>query len=273
MLEHIDINNLISTYAIPWSINIGLAILIFIVGRFISKLLVRVSKRIMQSMNFDRIIVNFVGTIVYILLIFFVIIAALSRLGIDTTYAVAIFGAAGLAVGLALKDSLANFANGVMLILLQPFKEGDIVETAGVKGFVETVSIFSTTIITPDNREIIVPNGLLYSDVIINYSSNDTRRIDLVIGISYEDDITRARSVIRGVLESDNRVLREPETAILVGELADSSVNIFVRPWVKTTDYLDVKYEITEKIKTTLDQNGITIPFPQRDVHLYKDQD
>jgi small conductance mechanosensitive channel len=270
MLESLDINALISTYAVPWGINIVFALAIFVVGRMVAKAIVKLLRKILEKSGMDNILINFIGSIVNSALLLFIIIAALDQLGVDTTSLIAILGAAGLAVGLALQNSLQNFAAGVMLIIFRPFKTGDFVEAAGTAGVVETISIFSTIMRTGDNREVIVPNGAIYSDTITNYSARDTRRVDMVFGIGYEDDIKKAKQIMQDILSADDRVLADPEPLVAVAELADSSVNFNVRPWVKTGDYWAVTFDLTEKIKLAFDENGISIPFPQMDVHMDK---
>lgn len=273
MLESIDINSLVNTYLVPWGINFGLAILIFIAGRIAIKIIVGVVRKLLANARVDNILIDFISSIITALLFLVVIIMALTKLGVDTTSLIALIGAAGLAIGLALKDSLQNFAAGVMLIMFRPFKEGDFVEAAGTSGIVENIAIFASTFRTPDNRKVIIPNGAIYSGVITNYSANDTRRVDMVFGIGYDDDIKKARDIISSVLSSENKILNTPEPVVAVDELADSSVNFVVRPWVRTGDYWDVKFGVTEKIKLEFDQNGISIPFPQMDVHLDKGED
>ena len=229
MLESIDINNLTNTYLIPWGIKLGFAILIFIVGRIVVSIISGIIKKLLVAADMDDILVNFISAIVRWILYLFVIIAALSQLGINTTSLIALIGAAGLAVALSLKDSMQNFAAGVMLLVFRPFKQGDFVEVASTSGSVVQINIFSTTLLTPDNKQVVVPNGAIYSDVITNYSATGTRRIDMVVGIGYEDDIVKAKEVIEEILKSESRVLSSPEYVIAVGELADSSVNFYVR--------------------------------------------
>ena len=214
------------------------------------------------------ILVKFIASVTNVVLLLMVVIAAIGSLGINTTSLVALVGAAAIAVGVALQDSLKNFAAGVMLIVFRPFGTGDEIEAAGITGIVEEITTFNTILRTPDNREIIVPNGAIYQDNIINYSARSTRRIDMVFGIGYDDDIRKAREIIEATLEADERVLKEPEPVIAISELADSSVNFAVRPWVKTEDYGVVNFDLTEKIKLAFDENGISIPYPQMDVHL-----
>jgi len=202
----------------------------------------------------------------------FVVVAALRQLGIQTTSFVAVLGAAGLAVGLALRDSLANFAAGFMIILFRPIRVGDFVEAAGVSGIVEEIQIFTTQLKSPDNKTIIVPNAKLTGENIVNYTVKGTRRVDMVFGIGYGDDIDKARRLIGEVLSEEGRILEDPAPAVAVSGLGESSVNFVVRPWVNAADYWDVLCGVTEKMKKRFDAEGITIPFPQRDVHVYEHQ-
>ncbi len=268
MLESIDMNNIINTYLIPWGINIGLALLIFIIGRFAVSIIVGIIKKLLLKAGMDNILVNFVSAIATWLLLLVVVIQAISQLGVDTNSLIVLIGAAGLAVGLSLKDSLQNFAAGVMILIFRPFKEGDFVEAGGTSGSVKQINIFSTTFLTPDNKQVIVPNGGIYAGVITNYSATGTRRIDMVFGIGYDDDIEKAKGIIEAIIKSESRILNTPEYVIAVGELADSSVNIYVRPWVSSSNYWPVKFDFTEKIKLEFDKNGISIPYPQMDVHI-----
>ena len=261
---------MITTYLIPWGLRIVSALAIFLVGRWIIKIVARFAKRMMQKAQVDKMLTAFAGNILYTVLLVVVIIAALDQLGIQTTSLLAVFGAAGLAIGLALKDSLANFSSGVMLIIFRPFKAGDTIEAAGISGVVEEVRIFSTILRTGDNREIIVPNSHIYSGPIVNLSARSTRRIDLVFGIGYEDDLLKAKQLIEAAFLADARILDNPAPVVNVAELADSSININARPWVKTPDYWTVRSDLLEKIKLSFDSNDITIPYPQRDVHMHK---
>ncbi len=270
MLESIEINSLTNTYLIPWGINIGLALLIFIVGRIAVSIIIGIVRKFLTKAELDKILVGFITAIINWILLLVVIIAALNRLGINTTSLIAIIGAAGLAIGLSMKDSLQNFAAGVMIIIFKPFKEGDFVEAGGTSGSVKQITIFSSTFLTPDNKQVIVPNGGIYSGAITNYSATGTRRIDMVFGISYDDDIATAKGIIEEILKSENRILNTPVYDLVVGELADSSVNIYVRPWVSSSNYWPVKFDLTEKIKLEFDKNGISIPYPQMDVHTYR---
>ncbi|MFC6668899.1 mechanosensitive ion channel family protein [Marinobacterium aestuariivivens] len=263
----------VDAYAIPWAINIVLALAIFIVGRLVIKLLLNLIGRGLRRAKLDAMLVSFISSIVNVLLLLVVVVAALDQLGVDTTSMIAVVGAAGLAVGLALQDSLKNFAAGVLLIIFRPFREGDFVEAGGVAGIVEHISIFNTVMRTGDNREVIVPNGGIYSGVITNYSKRETRRVDMVFGIGYDSDLLKAKRILTEILAEDERVLPEPEPVVAVAALADSSVNFNVRPWVRSADYWNVLWDTNEKVKLRFDQEGISIPFPQMDVHLHKKSD
>ena len=263
----------LNTYIIPWAINIGMALIIFIFGRWIARAVTNAVGRLMKKAGLDESLVDFLGNLIYAALLVVVIIAALDKLGVDTTSVMAIFATAGLAVGLALKDSLGNLAAGVMLVLFKPFKLGDFIEAGGVTGVVESIRIFSTLLKTPDNREITVPNGQIYGGTIVNYSARDTRRIDMVFGIGYDDDIRLAKQLIEEIMAADARILKDPAATVAVAELADSSVNFNVRPWVKSEDYWDVRSDLLENVKLTFDERGISIPYPQTDVHLFSTGD
>lgn len=271
-MENIDIDALISTYLIPWGIKIILALVIFTVGRMVVSLVVGLVKKLLHSRDMDDILVSFLSSILRWVLLLFVIIAALSQLGINTTSLVALLGAAGLAIGLSLQSSLSNFASGVMLIIFRPFTKGDFVEAGGATGVIDNISIFTTTMTTPDNKEIIVPNGAILGNNITNYSARPTRRVDMVFGISYDDDIRKAKQLLEEIIAADERVLAEPAPVIVLGELADSSVNFLVRPWVKAEDYWPLLWQTTETVKLRFDEAGISIPYPQMDVHLDKSE-
>ena len=266
-----DLQAFTDNYLVPWGTNIGFALLILISGIILSKWFVKLVCRGMRRAKIDDMLVDFVTSLLKWALYFVFIIAALNRLGVPTTSFIAVLGAAGLAIGLALKDSLQNFAAGVMLIIFRPFKTGDFIQAGGAEGVVENVHIFSTTMRTPDNREIILPNGDIFGGKIVNNNARGTRRIDLVIGVGYDDDLRKAKQVLEGVLALEERLLKDPEPLIAVGELGASSVDILVRPWVKTTDYFATKCALTENIKLALDDAGISIPFPQMDLHLNQD--
>ncbi|AWL12858.1 Small-conductance mechanosensitive channel [Saliniradius amylolyticus] len=261
---------LVDTYLIPWGINLVFALLVFVIGRLIAKGIVSLFGKLMSKSKYDPMLVNFLESILSALLMLVVVVASLDQLGVDTTSLVAVLGAAGLAIGLSLKDSLQNFAAGVMLLVFRPFKAGDYVEIAGTAGSVKAIGIFTTDLITPDNKHIIVPNGSIYGDNITNYSAMEKRRVDMVFGIGYGDDIRKAKQILEELIEADERVLKDPAPVIVVGELGDSSVNLWVRPWTLTSDYWGFKWDFTEAAKLKFDEQGITIPFPQRDVHLYQ---
>lgn len=245
------------------------ALIVLIVGRWVAQVIKNIIKKLMQKKAVDPTLISFIADLAYFSLLVFVVIAALGQLGIQTTSFIAVIGAAGLAIGLALQGSLANFAAGFLMILFRPFKVGDYIEGAGVAGSVEKIKIFTTQLQTPDNKVIIVPNAKLTGDNIVNYSTKRTRRVDLVFGIGYGDDIDAAKKIISDVIAADDRILKDPPAKIAVMELADSSVNFAVRPWVNSADYWNVYFDLTETIKKKFDKNGISIPFPQSDVHLY----
>jgi len=246
------------------------AIAIFIIGRWVAKIIVKVVNRLMLRSGMDDMLAKFLKNIIYALLLTFVIIAAISALGIQTASLVAVIGAAGLAIGLALQGSLANFAAGVLMIIFRPYKLGDLVQVAGTEGFVEEVDIFTTVLRTPDKTKITIPNGQIMDGQITNYTEAENRRMELVVGIGYDDDIDRARDVILDAVKASEYVLDDPAPAVTVAELGDSSVNLAVRPWVASSTYAPASHEITELVKKALDAAGISIPFPQRDVHMYE---
>jgi small conductance mechanosensitive channel len=254
--------------ATVWGLKVIAALAIFIIGRWIAKLVRGGIKRMMEKAKVEPIIVGFVSNIAYIALLAFVVVAALGQLGIQTTSFIAILGAAGLAIGLALQGSLANFAAGFLMIIFRPFKVGDFIEGAGVAGVVEEIQVFTTTLKTGDNKIIIVPNAKLSGDNIINYSAQETRRVDMTVGVSYSADLSKVREVLLDIISKEARILPEPAPLVAVAELADSSVNFVVRVWTKTGDYWGVKFDMTETIKNRFDAEGIGIPFPQRDIHI-----
>jgi small conductance mechanosensitive channel len=252
-----------------WGLNVIGAVVVLIVGRWISSALRGGTRRALERADVDAALVPFVSSIVYYFALSVVLIAVLNLFGIQTASVIAVLGAAGLAVGLAMQGALSNFAAGVMLLVFRPFKIGDYVEVAGTAGSVQEIGIFTSTLHTPDNVKIIVPNSSVYGETITNYSANDTRRVDLVIGIGYGDDIGRAVETIGRVIAADARVLKEPEPQIAVAELGDSSVNLVVRPWCSGGDYWGLRFDLTRAIKEQLEAAGCSIPFPQRDVHLH----
>lgn len=250
--------------------NIAYAIIILAIGSWGAKMVARLVKGLMERRDADQALTGFIGNLVNAAIVTFAIIAALNRLGIQTTSLVAVVAAAGLAIGLALKDSLGNFAAGVMILVFKQFKAGDFIEAAGVLGVVETLNVFSTQLKTGDNKTIYVPNGKLIGDNIINYSAKPTRRLDLIIGVSYDADLSHVKKVLEDILVKESRILDDPSPTIGVLELADNSVNFAVRPWVNAADYWGVHFDLHAAVKTRFDEEGIGIPYPQRDVHLHQ---
>src|SRR5210317_709187 len=268
-----EVWTMIQTTGVDLGINLVTAVVIFFVGKWIVSLIVKGLMKAMQKGDMDITLRRFVANLARMLLMLFVIIAAIHQLGIQTASLIALLGAAGLAVGLALQGSLSNFAAGVLIVLFRPYKVGDFVEAAGIAGVVEQVQILTTILKTGDNKQIIVPNGQIMESIITNYSANDKRRVDMVVGVSYDDDLDKVRSTIEELVAADERILAEPACTIAVSALADSSVNFVVRPWVNTADYWGVMFDLTEAIKKRFDKEGISFPFPQQDVHLYKADD
>jgi len=253
--------------------NILFALAILVLGRWLAKWVTYLIRKGLVTSGMDQTLIRFLDKLLYYTLLVAVIIAAADQLGIKTTSFLAILGAAGLAVGLALKDSLSNFASGVMLILFRPFRVGDAVTAAGVSGTVEQIDIFNTVIFTWDNQKVIVPNSKVTGDIITNINANSTRRIDLVFGISYDDNVQEAKSILQDLVEADSRVLADPAPKVALAEFADSSINIVCRPWVNTADYWDVRFDLMDRVKQRFDERNITIPYPQRDVHLIQQTD
>ena len=253
-----------------YGLKVIAAIIIFVIGRWVAKVFGSLVRKVMVKREVDKTLVSFVRSLTYYVLLTFFVLAALSQLGIQTTSFIAIIGAAGLAIGLALQGSLANFAAGFLMIIFRPFKVDDFIEGAGTAGTVEKIQIFTTQLKTPDNKTVIVPNASMTAGNIVNYSAKGTRRCDLVFGIGYEDDIDKAKKILEEIVAADERVLKDPATTIALSELADSSVNFVVRPWVNAGDYWNVYFDLTEKVKKRFDQEGISIPYPQRDVHVYE---
>lgn len=257
---------------VVWGLKVIAAIAIFIIGRWVAMGVRKGVHRVMEKTGTDPIIVGFVGSISYIALLAFVIIAAIGQLGIQTTSFIAILGAAGLAIGLALQGSLANFAAGFLMIMFRPFRVGDFIEGAGVAGVVESIQIFTTTMKTGDNKTIIIPNAKLSGDNIINYSAKPTRRVDMTVGVAYDADLSNVRDVLKDIISKESRIHADPEPLIAVAELADSSVNFVVRVWTDTGDYWAVMFAMNETIKNRFGAEGIGIPFPQRDLHIVSGQ-
>lgn len=265
-----NITTWVSEHGVDWGIKIAIAIAIFIIGKIIARMVANLASKAMQKAGTDTMLVKFLGNIIYTVLLIAVLLAAVDSLGVNVTSLLAILGAAGLAVGLALKDSLSNFAAGVMIIIFRPFNIGDFITAGGCSGVVDEIGIFVTLMHTGDNQRIIVPNSAILGGNIVNVSALATRRIDLVIGIGYDDNIGQARDIIMSIIEADERVLKDPAAAVAVGELGDSSVNLNVRPWVNSGDYWPVRADLLEGIKVKLDEAGISIPYPQQDVHMHE---
>ena len=251
-------------------VNIITAAAILFIGWKAAKIIRNLIVKLMEKNKVDNILISFSSNVAYVALVAFVIIAALGQVGVQTTSFIAIIGAAGLAIGLSLQGSLSNFASDVMIIFFRPFKVGDFIEAAGVSGVAEGIQIFSTQMRTGDNKAIIVPNSNITGGNITNYSAKEERRIDLVFGIGYEDDLKKAKSILQDLIKKEKRVLKDPESVIAVSELADSSVNFVVRPWMKTEDYWGVYFDLTEAVKLRFDKEGISIPYPQQDVHMHQ---
>ncbi len=264
------LKGLAHTHLVPFLINLVIAIFVFYVGRFIARLIVKAVDKLMQRSNLDDSLRKFATDLLYGLLLAVVVIAALERLGVKTTAAIAILGAMGLALGLALQGSLGNFASGVMIILFKPYKIGDLIKVGGETGVVEEIKVFITVLVTPDNRTIMIPNGQVTSGTIENLTVKGKRRVDMTFGIGYDDDIKAAKTMIEQVVAAHPKVLAEPAPQVAVAELADSSVNFVVRPWCNVADYWDVMFDITENLKLRADEQGISIPFPQRDIHVHQ---
>ncbi len=254
--------------------ELGIALLtaavILVLGRWIVKGVTRLVRRALQRYEVDVTLERFVCSLIYAILLTIVVIAAINQLGVQTTSLVAVVGAAGLAVGLALQGSLANFAAGVLIVLFRPYQAGDMIEAGGESGVVQEVQIFTTILNTLDNKRVVIPNSQVMAGCITNYTANKLRRVDLTAGVSYEDDLDKVKAVLQDVIAADERVVDDPEPTVAVFEMADSSVNFVVRPWVKSEEYWDVYFDLTEAIKKRFDKEGISIPFPQRDVHLYQ---
>jgi len=252
-------------------IKIATALAILLIGKFLIKVLVNGIAHLMQRQDVDKTLQAFICNLVRMSLLAVVVIAAIGALGVETTSFIAVFGAAGLAVGLALQGSLSNFASGVLIVLFRPYRVGDFIEAAGIAGSVEEVQILTTILKTGDNKQIIVPNSQIMDSIITNYSAKDTRRVDMVVGVSYDDDLDKVRKTLEELVAAEGRIHAEPAATIAVAALADSSVNFVLRPWVNSADYWGVLFDMNEAIKKRFDQEGISFPFPQQDVHLYKE--
>ena len=260
--------NQLMVFVTMYGLKIIGAIIILIIGRIAAGIGRKIVTKTLEKSKTDPAVISFVGSLTYFLILTFAVLAALAKFGIQTASFVAVLGAAGFAIGFALQGSLANFAAGVLILVLRPFRIGDYIDSAGVAGTVKDIQLFTTVLATPDNIKIMVPNGKIFGDVIKNISAYDTRRVDLVIGIGYTSDIQKAYDIMMNLVKEDGRILSDPATQIAVSELADSSVNFVLRPWVKKEDYWNVKFDLTRKIKETFDENGIEIPFPQQVVHM-----
>jgi small conductance mechanosensitive channel len=258
----------VMTFITVYGMKVVGAVIILILGRFFAGLIKNFLKRVLGKSNADPAIISFVGSLSYIAVITFAVLAALAKFGVQTASFVAVIGAAGFAIGFALQGSLANFAAGVLILVLRPFRVGDFIQGAGEAGTVKKIDLFVTEMATPDNIQILIPNGKLFGDIIRNVSGYETRRVDMVIGIGYDSSIQKAIEVMTALLKEDERVLEDPAPMIAVSELADSSVNFVVRPWVKSGDYWGFKFDFTRRVKEAFDENGIEIPFPQRVVHM-----
>ena len=259
----------LETNGVTFGTKVLVALVVFFVGRILISWLVRAARMGMQRAEVDDTLESFLCNLLRMILLVVLIITVIGMLGVQTTSFIAVFGAAGLAVGLALQGSLSNFASGVLIVLFRPYRVGDFMEGAGISGSVEEVQILTTILKTGDNKKVIVPNSQIMDSIITNYSANDTRRVDLTIGVSYDDDLDKVRATIQALVDADERILKDPACTIAVAALADSSVNFTVRPWVKTADYWGVMFDLTEAIKKRFDEEGISFPFPQQDVHLY----
>lgn len=269
----VDINKIdtdaILGFLTVYGVQFLTAILIFFVGKWIVRRLVNLMKKAMAKSSIDETLIGFLGNILYAVGFALVVIAVLAQVGIETTSLAAVIAAAGLAIGLALQGSLSNFAAGFLIILFRFFKVGDYIETAGTAGSVSEINIFTTKLVTPDNCEVIVPNSSITTDTIKNYSAYNKRRMDLIIGVEYGADLMKTRQILTDVLTADDRVMKDPAPVVEVLDLADNAVNFAVRPWVATSDFWPTRFDLMRQIKLELDKEGIGIPFPQRDVHLY----
>ena len=252
------------------AINLVIAIVIFVVGKWLARRVQNTLEKMLLKREVDPVLVDFLGTIASTLIIIVAVVAAVDTLGIPATSFMAIIGAAGLAIGLALKDSLSNFASGVMLVLFRPFTKGDFVDAGGIMGTVDEIHLVSTILTTPDNKQIIVPNALMYTSAITNYSAKDTRRVDMVIGVGYNDDLKVAAGVLAKICEDHPKVLNDPGTNIFINNLGDSAIDFVVRPWAKSEDYWTVLADVLETAKVELEAAGCNIPYPQTDVHLHQ---
>ena len=268
-MDTTEIINSITQIAADFGLRLLYAVLIIFVGRWVVKLLLKIIKSALEKTTVEETVRIFVANLLSTLLMVIIFIAAINQLGIETTSIIAMLGAAGLAIGLALQGSLANFAAGILIVIFRPYKVGDYIEAGSAAGTVLDIQIFSTVLKTPDNKVVVVPNGTIMDSSIINYTGQETRRVDIIASCGYDDDIDKVKDILNDILDQDERILEEPEPRIAVSELADNSINFIVRPWVKSSDVLSVKYSILEQIKKRFDAEEISIPYPQRDVHIY----
>ena len=261
-------------YAIETTSSFGLklltALIVVIVGKQLVKILLKVIKVALEKANTEETVRIFIANLLNTVFTVIIFVAAINQLGVETTSIIALLGAAGLAIGLALQGSLANFAAGILIVIFRPYKVGDYIEAGTNVGTVKDIQIFSTVLRTPDNKSIVVPNGSIMDGSITNYSEQPTRRIDIIASCSYEDDLDKVKEVLQTILDNEERILTEPKPQIAVSELAESSVNFIVRPWVNSSDYLPVMYSLLENIKKTFDKKGISIPYPQSDIHIHE---
>ncbi|MCK4793246.1 MAG: mechanosensitive ion channel [Desulfobacteraceae bacterium] len=255
-------------FATGYGLKVIGAILILVIGRVVAGVSRKAVKRMLANVKTEPTIISFVGSLIYVLILTFTVLGALGKLGVETTSMIAVLGAAGFALGFAMRDSLSNFAAGFLILVFRYYRVGDYIQSGAVSGTVKEIRLFSTVLATPDNVKIIVPSSKLFGDVIKNFSVNDTRRIDLEVGIGYRSSIQKAMEIVMNLMKEEKRILADPEPQTAVSELADSSVNLIVRPWVRREDYWPVKNDLIRKIKEALERNNIEIPFPQRVVHM-----
>lgn len=267
--NYITHNNIVELL-INGVLNLVIAALIFLVGKWVANAVQNTLEKLLRLRKVDEVLVDFLGTIAYAMVIVIAVVAAFDTLGIPATSFLAIIGAAGLAIGLALKDSLSNFASGVMLVLFRPFTKGDYIDAGGITGTVDEIRLVSTTLTTPDNKLVTVPNAMIYSNAITNFSAKETRRLDMVFGVGYDDDLKLVASILKKMCSDHPKILADPETNIYITNLGDSSVDFAVRPWVKGSDYWSVRAELLGTAKVALEAAGCSIPYPQTDVHLHQ---
>lgn len=262
---------LITTLFAQWGMRVLGALAVLVIGFMFARWVRGAVRKALERRGTDTTLIPFAASLAYYLTLTFVVVAVLGMFGVEVTSVIAVLGAAAFAVGLALQGTIANFASGVMLLIFRPFKVGDYVDAGGTAGAVQEIGIFFTTLNTPDNVRVVVPNSSVWGQTIHNYAANDTRRNDMVVGVSYSDDLQKAMEIIREVLDKDARVLKEPAPTVAVAELADSSVNIVVRPWCDRKEYWNLRFDLTRQMKEALEAGGCSIPFPQRDVHVLQE--